>query len=101
LLGGLVANWLPVERRGIRVSESDSGNVVTVQIAGVGDLSSTAVRDTEGNGFAIRGGGFVGAFGMEEAELAGTAGTRLTDAAMPRVIETKSGARGIAVMSGG
>jgi hypothetical protein len=59
------------------------------------------LRDADGNGFTLRGGGFVGAFGLEEAELAPTGGTKLTDAAMPRVIETKSGARGTAVMSGG
>ena len=43
--------------------------------------------------FTLRGGGFVAGLGMEAAELAPSAGTRLADAELP-AFETKSGARG-------
>jgi hypothetical protein len=38
-------------------------------VGSVGQASSNALRDDQGNGFTIGGGGFVGAFGMEKAEL--------------------------------
>jgi hypothetical protein len=74
--------------------------VVTATIGSVGHVSSKALRDEAGHGFTMSGGGFVGAFGMEEAELAPSAGTRWSDPDMPRVFETKSGARGMVSMSG-
>jgi len=99
MLGGLISNWLPVEKTSIRVSRE--GDVITASVGSVGQVSSKALRDDQGNGFAMRGGGFVGAFGMDEAELAPSAGTRWSDPDMPREFETKSGARGAISMSGG
>jgi hypothetical protein len=99
IIGGLISNWLPVEKTSINVSRD--GDVITVNVGSVGQVSSKALRDDQGNGFAMRGGGFVAAFGMEEAELAPSAGTRWSDPDMPREFETKSGARGVVSMSGG
>jgi hypothetical protein len=77
------------------------GDVMSVSVGSVGEVSSKALRDDEGNGFSLRGGGFVGAFGLEEAELAPSAGTRWSDPEMPRQFETISGARGRMSLSGG
>jgi hypothetical protein len=63
-------------------------------VGSVGQVSSKALRDDQGNGFTISGGGFVGAFGMEKAELAPSAGTRWSDPDMPREFETKIGRAG-------
>jgi hypothetical protein len=98
-MAGLISNWLPVQKTSISVSRD--GDIVTANVGGVGRVSSKALRDDQGNGFRIRGGGFVGSFGMEEAELAPSAGTRWSDPDMPREFETKSGARGVISMSGG
>jgi hypothetical protein len=57
------------------------------------------LRDPEGNGFTLQGGGFVGGFGLEVAELAPSA-SMWSDAEMPRQFETKSGARGDFAWSG-
>jgi len=99
MLGGLVSNWLPVEKTSIDVSRD--GDVITANVGSVGQVSSKALRDDQGNGFTISGGGFVGGFGMKKAELAPSAGTRWSDPDMPREFETKSGARGAISMSGG
>jgi hypothetical protein len=98
ILAGLISEWLSVEKTSIRASRD--GDVVTATIGSVGHVSSKALRDEAGHGFTMSGGGFVGAFGMEEAELAPSAGTRWSDPDMPRVFETKSGARGMVSMSG-
>lgn len=98
ILGGLISTWLPVEKASISVSRD--GDAVTASIGTVGQVSSKALRDDEGHGFTLRGGGFVGAFGMEEAELAPSAGTKWSDPDMPREFETTSGARGKVSMSG-
>jgi hypothetical protein len=74
MVGGLISNWLPVTKTSIRVSKD--GDVITANVGSVGQVSSKALRDDQGNGFTMRGGGFVSAFGMEEAELAPSAGTR-------------------------
>lgn len=99
IMASLISNWLPIKKTSIDVS--GDGDVITVNVGGVGHVSSKALRDDQGNGFTIRGGGFVGGFGMEEAELAPSAGTRWSDPDMPREFETKSGARGMISMSGG
>lgn len=99
ILAGLVPTWLPVEKTTIRVSRD--GDVITANVGNVGQVSSNVLRDDQGNGFTLRGGGFVGAFGMEEAHLAPSGGTRWSDPDMPREFETKSGARGMVSMSGG
>jgi hypothetical protein len=94
----LISTWLPVERTAIRVSRS--GDTMTASVGSAGSISSKALRDEQGSGFTLRGGGFLGAFGMEEAELAPTVGTKWSDPAMPRAFETKSGARGTVRMNG-
>jgi hypothetical protein len=99
MLAGLVSNWLPVEKSSIEVSRD--GDIITANVGSVGQVSSKALRDDQGNGFTISGGGFVGAFGMEHAELAPSAGTRWSDPDMPREWEAKSGGRGAISMSGG
>jgi hypothetical protein len=99
MLGGLISNWLPVEKISIEVSRD--GDIITANVGSVGQVSSKALRDDQGNGFTISGGGFVGAFGMEHAELAPSAGTRWSDPDMPREWEAKSGGRGAISMSGG
>jgi hypothetical protein len=88
---------LSVEKTSINVSR---GDVITAKVGNVGQVSSKALRDDQRNGFATRGGGFVAAFGMEEGELAPSAGTKWSDPDMPREFETKSGARGMVSMSG-
>jgi hypothetical protein len=98
VLASLISTWLPVERTSIRVSRD--GDIMMASVGSAGRISSKAIRDEQGNGFTIRGGGFLAAFGMEEAELAPTAGTKWSDPGMPREFETKSGARGTVRMSG-
>jgi hypothetical protein len=99
MLASLISTWLPVEKTSIRTSKD--GDTITAQVGSVGNVSSKALRDDQGNGFTLRGGGFVGAFGMDEAELAPSAGTSWSDPDMPREFEAKSGARGVISMSGG
>ncbi len=57
ILAGTISEWLPVERASIRTSRA--GDVITANIGSVGEVSSKALRDDEGNGFTLRGGGFV------------------------------------------
>ena len=99
MLAGLISTWLPSEKTSIRITRD--GDAVTATVGGVGQISSKALRDEQGNGFGLTGGGFVGAFGMSEAELAPSLGTRWSDPDMPREFETRSGARGAINMSGG
>jgi hypothetical protein len=98
ILGGLISEWLPVETTSLRTSRD--GDNVTASVGNVAQVSSKALRDGEGHGFTLRGGGFVRAFGMEEAELAPSAGTKWSDPDMPREFETTSGARGMVSLSG-
>jgi hypothetical protein len=99
MLAGLISNWLSVEKAPIDVSRD--ADVITVSVGSVGQVSSKALRDEQGNGFTLSGGGFVAAFGMSEAELAPSAGTSWSDPDMPREWEAKSGARGAISLSGG
>ena len=98
LLGSLISKWLPLSKTSIQVQRK--GDVVTATVGSVGQVSSRAMRDEHGDGFTMTGGGFIGAFGMEKAELAPSKGTRWSDSEMPRTFETKSGARGAVTMSG-
>src|SRR5262249_27080441 len=61
VLAGLISNWLPVEKASIDISRN--GDVISVSVGSVGQVSSTALRDGQGNGFTLSGGGFVTAFG--------------------------------------
>ena len=98
ILGGLISTWLPVETTSITTSRD--GDVITATIGSVGKVRSQAIRDAEGHGFTLRGGGFVTGLGMEEAELAPSVGTSWSDPDMPREFETKSGGRGLVAWSG-
>ncbi len=96
ILGPLVSRWLPGQAANIAVNED--GETITVSVANAGELQSRLLRDGQGNGFQLRGGGFVAAFGMEAADLAPSA-SRWTDPDL-RQFETKSGARGDFTWSG-
>jgi hypothetical protein len=97
VIGGLVSTWLPAQSVPIEVKED--GEAISVSVGDAGELKSQLLRDPEGNAFTLRGGGFVGGFGLEEAELAPSA-TNWTDPDMPREYETKSGARGAFAWAG-
>jgi hypothetical protein len=90
LLAPLVRKWLPTDSRQIRVRED--GDSITVSVSGIGEIQSHLLKDQEGHGFELRGGGFVGGMGLDMAQIAHTS-TRWSDADLPR-IESKSGARG-------
>ena len=95
-LGPLISNWLPTQAANIAVK--DEGETITVTVANVGEVQSRALRDGQGNGFQLRGGGFVAALGMEVVDLAPSA-SKWSDPEL-RQFETKSGARGDFTWSG-
>lgn len=96
-VGGLVSTWLPTRTAAIDVR--DEGDTITVRVGDVGQVKSQRLRDPGGQGFTLRGGGFVAGLGLEEADLA-PSGSRWSDPEMPRQFETKSGARGAMTWSG-
>jgi hypothetical protein len=89
-LAPLIAKWLPARIAKIDVGEA--GETITVTVANAGRVKSQRLRDTQGQGFTLRGGGFVTGLGMQEVDLA-PSGSRWTDLDL-RQFETKSGARG-------
>jgi hypothetical protein len=93
----LISTWLPTKTA--RIEVSDEGDSIAISADGTGALRSTLLRDPAGTTFELRGGGFVGAFGLEVAELAPTA-SEWSDPDMPKRFETKSGARGDIAWSG-
>jgi hypothetical protein len=97
VLAPLVSTWLPTQGAGINVTED--GDVIRMTVGNAGQVESQTVRDPDGKGFEMRGGGFISAFGMESIDLAKSA-TRWSDAEMPKPFETKSGARGNFTWSG-
>jgi hypothetical protein len=86
----LSAKWLPAQSAKIDVT--DAGEAITVTVGTAGKLESRLVKDAQGQGFTLRGGGFVTGLGMQEVDLA-PSGSRWTDPDLRR-FETKSGARG-------
>lgn len=86
----LITTWLPARTAKIDVAEADE--TITVTVDDVGRVESRRLRDPQGQGFTLRGGGFVSALGMPEVDLAPSA-SRWTDPDL-RQFETKSGARG-------
>ena len=90
-LGALIGTWLPTRTAPIRVQ--DEGDTITVAVGDAGEVKSQRLRDMEGQGFTLQGGGFVAGLGLQPAELAPSS-TRWSDAELPRPFETKSGARG-------
>jgi hypothetical protein len=63
-----------------------------VDVAGAGRVESRRLRDPQGQGLTLRGGGFVTALGMQQVDLAPSA-SGWTDPELRR-FETKSVARG-------
>jgi hypothetical protein len=96
MLVPLVTTWLPTQSANIEVRED--GDVITMSVGDAGQVESRILRDPGGMGFEMRGGGFIGAFGMESVELAKSA-SRWSDSEL-RTFETKSGARGNFTWSG-
>lgn len=96
-VGGLVTTWLPTRTANIDVR--DEGDAITVRVGDVGEVRSQRLKDPGGQGFTLRGGGFVAGLGMEEVDLAPSS-SRWSDPEMPRQFETKSGARGAMTWSG-
>jgi hypothetical protein len=90
-LAPLIANWLPTQSAAINVD--DEGERISVSVGGAGQIESRLLKDGEGHGFELRGGGFVAGFGMEVALMAPSS-SRWSDPELPRSFETKSGARG-------
>lgn len=96
VLAPLVSTWLPARSASIDIADQD--DAITVTVADAGRVESRRLRDPQGQGFTLRGGGFVTALGMEEVDLAPSA-TTWTDPDL-RQFETKSGARGDFTWSG-
>jgi hypothetical protein len=86
----LVAKWLPA--RSAKIDVADEGDAITVTVGDAGHVESRRLRDPQGQGFTLRGGGFVSGLGMEEVDLA-PSGSHWTDPDL-RQFTTKSGARG-------
>jgi hypothetical protein len=89
-LAPLIAKWLPPQSAKIDVA--DAGDAITVTVGTAGRVESRRLKDPQGQGFKLRGGGFVSGLGMEEVDLAPSS-SRWTDPDLRR-FETKSGARG-------
>ena len=89
-LAPLISTWLPA--RAAQIDVADEGDAITVTVDNAGRVESRRLRDPQGEGFTLRGGGFVSALGMEEVDLA-PSGSRWTDPDL-RQFESKSGARG-------
>jgi len=89
-LAPLISKWLSAQSAKIDVA--DEGDTISVTVGDAGRIESRRLRDGEGKGFTLKGGGFVAGLGMEEVDLAPT-GSRWTDPDLRR-FETKSGARG-------
>jgi hypothetical protein len=92
----LVSRWLPAQSASIQVNEN--GDDVTIRVGGAGEYDSRLLKDQDGNGFEVHGGGFIRGFGLEAGQVSVTA-SRWSDADMPRV-ETRSGVRGNFTWSG-
>ena len=86
----LISKWLPA--RSAKIDVADEGETITVRVGDAGRVESRRLRDPQGQGFTLRGGGFVTGLGMEEVDLSPSR-SRWTDSDL-RQFETKSGARG-------
>jgi hypothetical protein len=94
----LVSSWLPTSLASIGVQEE--GETITLGVDDAGEVRSQLLRDPEGNGFTMRGGGFIMGLGLEQAELA-PSGAKWSDPDLPQEsVEMKSGARGAFAWSG-
>jgi hypothetical protein len=91
VLAPLIATWLPAQAAAITVAEADE--TITVSVPAAGTVESRLLRDAQGIGFRLEGGGFVAGLGLRVADLAPSS-SRWADPDLPRPFETKSGARG-------
>ena len=89
-LAPLISTWLSAQHAKIDVA--DEGDTIVVTVGDVARVESRRLRDAQGNGFTLSGGGLVGGMGMQGADMAPSA-SRWTDPDL-RHFETKSGARG-------
>jgi hypothetical protein len=89
-IASLVSKWLPA--RSAKIDTTDAGDAITITVGDAGRLESRRLRDPQGQGFTLRGGGFVSGLGLQEVDLAPSS-SRWTDPDLRR-FETKSGARG-------
>lgn len=97
-ISGLISSWLPASSASIGVQEEDE--TITIGVGEEGEVKSQLLRDPEGNGFTMRGGGFIMGLGLEQAELA-PSDARWSDPDLPeQSVEMKSGARGAFSWSG-
>jgi hypothetical protein len=95
-LAPLVTKWLPTQSVDITVNEE--GETITVSVPTAGEVKNRLLRDGQGNGFRLEGGGFVAGFGLPVADLAPSS-SRWSDPDL-RQFETKSGARGAFTWTG-
>src|SRR6266540_3888340 len=63
-LAPLVGTWL--QARTAQIDIADEGDAISVSVGDAGRMGSRRLRDGQGQGFTLRGGGFVAALGMEE-----------------------------------
>ncbi len=94
----LVSTWLPT--RSASIGFEEDGDLIRMTADGPGHLTSNRLRDPEGNTFTLQGGGFIGAWGMEEGADLAPSSSEWADEDFPLSFETKSGARGEATWSG-
>jgi hypothetical protein len=98
VIAPLVSEWLPTQTARIDIDES--GDKITIDAGDAGVVSSQLLRDPEGHAFKLTGGGFVGGFGLQAAELAPSS-SEWKDQDFPEgPVEMKSGARGAFTWAG-
>jgi hypothetical protein len=98
-LAPLISTWLPTADTQIKVDHD--GETITVDLGDAGSLISQPLRDPEGNGFTLHGGGFVGGMGLPEGDIAPSRGSVRSDSDFPETdVEMKSGLRGAFSWSG-
>ena len=90
-LAPLLSTWLPTQTAAINVD--DAGDAIAVRVGNTGEVKSQLLRDGEGQGFTLQGGGLVSGMRMDAGELAPSASS-WSDPEMPRQFATKSGVRG-------
>ena len=92
ILGGLVSTWLPSESSTINIE--DDGERCTATVEGFGEVQSQVLKNDAGEAMTLRNAGFAMALNFDDTTLqVAPSNTRWSDPALPREIETRSGAR--------